>query len=138
MSWGTDFKLNVFLSHQIYQNKLDVEDKIKELEDDVNVATASLKMYISSSPKDIVPNEMIDDENGRIDWLIEQTSYYFDTIRENTIQIYQLGLYLQYLEECESINNMKSDCCDDHIQLVDHYRCTSCGEECNKSDYLNR
>ena len=133
MSWGTDFSTKIFLSHQIYNSKFEVEEKISELESDINDTITALKMFIASTPRDIVPAEIIDDESGCMDWLIQQTAYYFESFQEDTVQLYQLRLYLEYLNEHEELSKMKSDCCNSKVVLVDHYHCNACGKECNQS-----
>ena len=53
MSWGIDFNTDIYLSHQSYTSKLDVRDKINELEEEINEHKSTLKMYAASTPKDI-------------------------------------------------------------------------------------
>ena len=96
MGWGTDFNTNIYLSRQIFNGKADVEDKIDELEREVNNSKSMLKMFAASTPNDIVPEEW---EDSPLDWIHNQMNEIFDTLQEDIINIYKLELYLEYLEE---------------------------------------
>jgi hypothetical protein len=101
MSYGIDFKADVYLSRQDYgENPILVQDKIDELSHDMNEIIVRLKMYASATIKDIVPEEWMDDSitwlNNQMDELIEQYNEYH-TLRDN------LYLYLNYLNSIKDV-----------------------------------
>lgn len=57
MGWGTDFKTNVYLNRQIFKNKQEVEDAIKEKEEQIQTDTELLLMIAMANPKDLVEED---------------------------------------------------------------------------------
>lgn len=57
MSWGTDFKTNVFLSRQIFRTKVEVEEAIKEKEGQIRTDTELLMMIAMANPKDLATED---------------------------------------------------------------------------------
>ena len=94
MSWGTEFKIDIYLSRQDYNgNAFQVRDKIEELDKDINDIYNKIKMYASATPKDIV-----DQENDAISFINQNIDELTESLEEYIINRYQLGLYLDYLE----------------------------------------
>jgi len=96
MSWGTNFSTDIFLSRQEYKSKFDVEDRIKELDEQINDCEVQIKMYVSATPKDIVPTEYSEEQ---ISWLNHQINEQFEMYRESVIDRFRLVLYLEFLEQ---------------------------------------
>ena len=96
MGWGTDFNTNIYLNRQVFISKLEVDDKISELTQKIEDNKSLLKMYASSTPSGIIPEDWNDDPIG---WINTQINSICDSIEENTIQMYNLKLYSEYLEE---------------------------------------
>ena len=99
MSWGIDFKADIFLSRQDYPTKHSVEDRIKELDDLISGCEAKLKMYASATPKDIISS---DDSEDPIYWISSHIDEELEMYREYLINRYNLDLYLEYLTESEN------------------------------------
>lgn len=119
MGWGTEFKKKlsiniekwkvyfntyIYLNRQLYNNKQEVIDQLKEVDSDINENIALIKMYAISTPKDInnieVGENCIYNVNNSIDSVIEM-------LTEDIINRYKLQLYLEYLE-------------DNNIEKIDH------------------
>ena len=96
MTWGTDFSIDIFLSRQEYKSKFDVEDKIKELDEQINDCESQIKMYVSATPKDIVPSEYSEEQ---ISWLNNQINEHLEMYREYITDRFKLELYLEYLSQ---------------------------------------
>lgn len=99
MTWGTDFKGDIFLSRQEYPTKHSVESRIKELDELIGECEAKLKMYASATPKDIIPS---DDSEDPIFWIGARIDEELEMYREYLINRYNLDLYLEYLTEGEN------------------------------------
>ena len=96
MSWGTEFQTDIYLSRQEYKTKYEVEDRIKEIDLVINECEATLKMYASATPKDIVPSDFSEEP---INWLNRQIDEQFEIYREYLLDRYRLELYLEYLND---------------------------------------
>lgn len=96
MGWGIDFKADVFLSRQSYASKNEVEDRIRELESEINDCEATLKMYAASTPKDVY---VLDGNESAIGWLNIEVNTQFGLYKDYLYNKYQLELYLEYLND---------------------------------------
>lgn len=96
MGWGTDFKADIYLNKQVFSSKFEVEDKIEELSKSIDDNKSILKMYASSTPSAIVPDELKEDTIG---WLNNEINMVLDTLQEEIVERYNLKLYLEYLEK---------------------------------------
>ena len=106
MGWGTDFKIDIYLNRKVFSNKYEVEDKISELEQSIENNKSLLKIYASSTPSDIIPEEYKDDPIG---WINNEINLIFETIEEELLDCYRFRLYLEYLEENTIESKEKSD-----------------------------
>jgi len=98
MAWGIDFETNIFLSRQEYKNTFQVEDAIKECQEELDINKTQIQMLGAATPKDITP---IDQEP--LYWINSEITNAFERIEEQCIKIYQLSLYLEYLQEQEAM-----------------------------------
>lgn len=96
MSWGTDFKTDIFLSHLVFQSIGMLKDAIADKEKDLSDYSAQIKMWASSTPKDVFVTE----EDGA---LISAISYEVDQIlaeySETVLSLRDLQRYLEHVEE---------------------------------------
>ena len=104
MSWGINFISDIYLSRQSYSSKGEVEDRISELDKEIINCEATLKMYASANPKDIVPPDSIEDQ---IFWLNHQINETLESYQELLMDRYRVYLYLEYLNDGGEI--VKSD-----------------------------
>ena len=99
MSWGTDFTTNIFLSNMTFPNGIsDVEQKIKENENRINILKQQVQMFVSATPSDIIPKDWNEDP---IIWLNNQIEDLFEDIEELLIRNVRLQLYVEHLESDE-------------------------------------
>jgi len=106
MGWGINFKTNIYLSRQNFSNKFEVINKIKGNDEIIKKHEDIFKMFASSTPKNIIP----DDWNEQpIDWLNNSITDELINYNELIIENYNLSLYLNYLIE-NNINEIKSEC----------------------------
>ena len=96
MGWGVDFKADIFLSKQSYPTRYSVEDRIKELDSEIGDCEATLKMYASATPRDIIPADYSDQG---VFWFNIQINAALEEYREHILDRYRLQLYLEYLND---------------------------------------
>ena len=96
MSWGIEFKADIYLSRQSYSSKDDVEDKIREIDKELNNCEAELKMYASANPKDIVPPDFVEEQ---VNWLNNRVNETLELYQDLLVYRHQLELYLAYLND---------------------------------------
>ena len=99
MAWGTDFKANVYLSRITFTSIYQVEDKIKELEDEINTAREILSMLAIASPNTIIEqdedpiysikNRVEDQVNIIIEaqYTLVLVNLYYDELKEGRITL---------------------------------------------------
>mgnify|MGYP001298660873 CR=1 FL=1 len=96
MSWGIEFQTDIYLSRQEYKTKYEVEDRIKELSNDITDCESKLKMYAIATPKDIVHAENAEDI---FDYINQEVLTLLEWYEELIIDRFKLNLYLEYLDE---------------------------------------
>jgi len=94
MAWGTDFIAEVYLSKLIFNNEIAVQNKIDENINEMEDAKQRIKMFVSSNPSDIIPNEWND---SPIDWLNNSINDLFEAIIKLTEENVRLYQYIEYL-----------------------------------------
>lgn len=96
MGWGIDFKAEVFLNKMTFGNIQEVKNKIEENNNYISDSKQKIKMFVSSTPINITPDEWKEEP---INWLSSEIDILFeiiyDSIKENVL-LYQ---YIEYLEE---------------------------------------
>lgn len=102
MSWGIDFKADIYLDKQDYQeNMYQVIDTIEEYEKDIVNYEKSILIHCAANLKDIVPEEWKDDSAI---WLNNTITEMVNEIQTISKDIYKLKLYKKYLEKLEDIH----------------------------------
>lgn len=94
MAWGTDFKANVYLSRITFTSIYQVEDKIKELEDEINTAREILSMLAIASP-----NTIIEQDEDPIYSIKNRVEDQVNIIIEAQYTLVLVGLYYDELKE---------------------------------------
>ena len=105
MGFGTDFEINIFLNKQKYRTKEKVKEKIKGLEDYMYSVKCKLKMFASSNLSETVPKDWNDEP---INWLNKEVEELLEELYEDSIEVYKLNLYIEYLDE-HNITDIKQD-----------------------------
>jgi len=96
MSYGTDFKADIYISRKIFTSLDEVQEYRDELENDIINDKAKVLMYVSSTPKDIIPDDWKDEP---IRWLQNQLIEHLTNIEENLNLLFKIDHYIEYLEE---------------------------------------
>ena len=95
MSWGIDFKADVYLLRESFASKLELEDTIEECYDDMEDVKKRIAMYMSASLKEVVPEEW---EGDKILFLRNELSDLFESYDSYFKRAIKLEMFLEYLE----------------------------------------
>jgi hypothetical protein len=98
MGWGVNFNADIYLSHQSYSSKYEVEEKIKNISETITEYETKLKMFAIATPRDIVS---IENSENILEFINEEIVALIELYEESVIQRYQLMLFLEYLEDKE-------------------------------------
>jgi hypothetical protein len=96
MSFGTDFKVDIYISRKTFTSIEEVQEYRNELEEEIVRYKSRLQMYVSSNPKDIIPNEWKEEP---IRWLQDESLELLTIIEENLNLLFKIDHYLEYLKE---------------------------------------
>ncbi len=111
MGWGTSFKAEIYLSRQVFNSKYELDERIKELEENIESAKRELTAYAVATPRDIIAEK---DESGYIqnpiNEVLRKTREIFEWMEDNYRDLNKLYQYQQYLEENPEVDiNQFSD-----------------------------
>lgn len=111
MGWGTSFKVDIYLSRQVFNSKYELDERVKELEGYIESAKRELTAYAVATPRDIIAEK---DESGYIqnpiDELLRKVHETFEWMEDNYRDLNRLYQYQQYLEENPDVDiNQFSD-----------------------------
>jgi len=96
MGFGTEFKADIYISRKVFTSIAEVQDYRSELEDDIITDKAKVLMYVSATPKDVIPDDWKDEP---IRWLQDQLVELLRNIEENLNLLFKIDHYLEYLKE---------------------------------------
>lgn len=94
MSWGIDFSADIFLSHISISSEGELDDLIKEKEQDIVRYKEAILMYVSSSPREITPEDWKEES---INFLQNQVNTIFVDYDETMNLLKDLYYYKEYL-----------------------------------------
>jgi hypothetical protein len=111
MGYGTSFTTEIYLNRQIFQNRYELDERIKEIEGYIESAKQVLTALAVSTPKDVIAEK---DEEGYvqnpIDEVLRKTRETFEWMEDNYRDLNRLYQYQQYLEENPDVDiNQFSD-----------------------------
>jgi hypothetical protein len=111
MGYGTAFTTEIYLNRQIFQNRHELDERIKEIEGYIESAKQELTALAVSTPKDVIAEK---DESGYpqnpIDEVLRKTKETFEWMEDNYRDLNKLYQYQQYLEENPDVDiNQFSD-----------------------------
>lgn len=95
MSWGIDFKADVYLSRESFISKLELEDTIEECYKDMEDVKQRIAMYMSSSLSEVVPEEW---EGDKITFLRNELADLLESYNDYFKRALKLEMFLEYLE----------------------------------------
>jgi hypothetical protein len=99
MSWGIDFKADIYLSKQDYQaNKYQVQDAIDECILSISEWQKELAMYASANIQEVCDPEWITEP---IAWLKGKINDLSNNMLEEQTKLVNLQYYLEHLKEQE-------------------------------------
>ena len=98
MSWGIEFKADIYLIRQSYSSLYEVEEAIEDLKEEIESEKESILMYAASTPKDIITEAGYDIVHD----IKSSVKDCLDTIEENRRKICELTYYVEYLKEKEN------------------------------------
>lgn len=96
MSWGIDFKADVYLKRESFVSRLELEDTIEECYDYMNDIKQRIAMYMSSSLKEVVPEEW---EGDKIMFLRNELSDLFESYDSHFERVIKLEMFLEYIKD---------------------------------------
>ena len=100
MGYGTTFTLDIYLNRQIFNSRSELDDKIKELENMIELSKRELLAFAIGTPKDIIAekNEYGEVENP-IDQILRRTAEAFEWMEDNYRELNKLYQFKEYLDE---------------------------------------
>lgn len=96
MGYGIDFKADIYLNRISIENKYQLEDMVQEKEKELITYKEQIMMFVSSNPKDIIPDDWKDEP---IRFLQNEVDQIFEGYDENMNLLKDLYYYKEYLEE---------------------------------------
>lgn len=99
MSWGTEFKTDIFLSRLSFTSVGEIEDKLEEYDKDIKDIESKIKMYAACTP-----NNVVCDDDNPISYINFEVGVLLEEYGDLLLDRYRLGLYLEYVKE-NPINN---------------------------------
>lgn len=96
MSWGIDFKADVYLIRESFASKLEVEDVIEECYDDMEGVKKRIAMYMASSLSEVVPKDW---EEDKVLFLSNELADLFQSYDDYFRRSLRLEMFLEYLKD---------------------------------------
>lgn len=96
MGWGTTFRTDIYLSKTSFSSKVELDDTIKDLEQDIERHRKEIAMYASVNPKSIIPEDWKEDS---ITFLYNKVRDLLEMYEEDLIRLHHFYLLQNYLEE---------------------------------------
>lgn len=108
MGYGTAFTTEIYLNRQIFQNRYELDEKIKEIEGFIESSKRELTALAVSTPKDVMAEKDSDGyvENP-IDQILRRTAEIFEWMEDNYRDLNRLYQFQQYLDENPEVDMEK-------------------------------
>jgi len=105
MGYGTLFTTEIYLNRQIFNSRYELDDKIKELENLIEMSKRELLAFAVSTPKDVMTEKNENDyvENP-IDQILRRTRETFECMEDNYRELNRLYQFQEYLDENPDVN----------------------------------
>lgn len=101
MSWGTDFKADLFIRNIIVKTKEEADYRLEDVISDNQDIVSKIKMMVAARPTDLVDksegDDVIDTLSYKVDELLEE-------YRDNQRLIFLLNAFKQSLDDVEEKN----------------------------------
>jgi hypothetical protein len=97
MGYGIDFMADIYISHKSFDSRWQIEEEIRDEQDNIASNKALIYMYAASTPKDV---HMIEnDENACLSDLFYEIKDRLESIEESYNTIFRLNLLLSELDK---------------------------------------
>ena len=100
MGYGTLFTADIYLNRQIFSNRYELDERVKELENLIESAKQELLALGVSTPKDVIAEK---NEDGYVenplDQIIRRTRETFEWMDDNYRDLNKLYQFQEYLDE---------------------------------------
>ena len=100
MGYGTLFTADIYLNRQIFSNRYELDERVKELENLIESAKQELLALAVSTPKDVIAEK---NEDGYVenplDQIIRRTRETFEWMDDNYRDLNKLYQFQEYLDE---------------------------------------
>lgn len=100
MGYGTEFTADIYLNRQIFSNRYELDEKVKELEKFIELAKQELLALAVSTPKDVIAEK---NEDGYVenplDQIIRRTRETIEWMEDNYRDLHKLYQFQEYLDE---------------------------------------
>tara|TARA_Y100000389_G_scaffold39845_1_gene34330 strand:- start:958 stop:1299 length:342 start_codon:yes stop_codon:yes gene_type:complete len=100
MGYGTTFTTEIYLNRQVFQNRYELDEKIKEIEGYIESAKQELTALAVSTPKDVIAEK---DEFGYpqnpIDEILRKTRETLQWMEDNYRELNMLYQFEEYFNE---------------------------------------
>ena len=99
MGWGTTFTAEIYLSRQTFQSKGDLEDFIRQTNEDIRRRQEQIFMFCSSNVRDLVPKEW---EERSVVFIHDRVTELMNEIFSDTVLLCKLQLLLENYDTAKS------------------------------------
>ncbi len=96
MGWGTTFKPEIYLSRITFDSNWEIEEYIKEKDEDITNSKKKLFMFVAATPKDICPDDWKDEI---LTFLLHEINTEVEHLEELIIEKTKAELLLNYVME---------------------------------------
>ena len=100
MGYGTLFTTDIYLNRQIFNSRYELDERVKELENLIEMSKRELLAFAVSTPKDVIAEKNEDGyvENP-IDQILRRTAEIFEWMEDNYRELNRLYQFQEYLDE---------------------------------------
>jgi hypothetical protein len=102
MSWGTTFTYKHFLDRQTFENRYQLEEAIRDKQEEVDAGVQKIMILAASNPGDLIPGEWKEDP---VSWLHMTVSQLLNDYTEDVLMLRELENYLEVYEEQKTQND---------------------------------
>lgn len=100
MGYGTIFTTDIYLNRQIFNSRYELDDKIKEFENLIEMSKRELLAFAVSTPKDVMAEKNEDGEvENPMDQILRRTAETFEWMEDNYRELNRLYQFQEYLDE---------------------------------------
>jgi predicted nuclease with TOPRIM domain len=100
MGYGTTFTTEIYINRMVFSSRYELDDRVKELENYIELSKRELLAFAVGTPKDIITEKNEDGEiENPIDQILRRTSEAFEWMEDNYRELNKLYQFQEYLDE---------------------------------------